>query len=58
MRHLRATRIKLGFRQVDLAKKSRLTQPAISYIERGCNASPGVQLRIAKALGVGVEELL
>lgn len=58
MRQLKKKRLELGILQVTLAKKARTTQPAISYIERGCNASLGMQTRIAKALGVRVEDLL
>lgn len=58
MRRLKKKRLELGILQVTLAKKARTTQPAISYIERGCNASFDMQTRIANAMGMRVEDLL
>ena len=58
MRQLKKKRLELGILQVALAKKARITQPAVSYIERGCNASFEVQTRIANAMGMQVEDLL
>jgi transcriptional regulator with XRE-family HTH domain len=57
LRRLRDTK---GWTQVDLAKKARVTQALISQLEAGKKASPSVVplLRIAKALGVTVEELV
>lgn len=57
---LRRLRTAKGWRQVDLAKKARVTQALISQLEAGKKASPSVVplLRIAKALGVTVEELV
>ena len=57
---LRRLRTAKGWRQVDLAKKARVTQALISQLEAGKKASPSVVplLRIAKALGVSVEELV
>lgn len=57
---LRRLRTAKGWTQVDLAKKARVTQALISQLEAGKKASPSVVhiLRIAKALGVTVEELV
>lgn len=57
---LRRLRQAKGWRQVDLAKKARVTQALISQLEAGKKASPSVVplLRIARALGVTLEELL
>ncbi len=57
MRRLRRAK---GWTQMDLAKKSDLTQAFISQLEAGLQKNPGVAslLRIAKALGVTLEELL
>lgn len=45
---------------MDLAKRAHVTQALISQLEAGKKASPSVVplLRIAKALGVTVEELV
>lgn len=50
----------LGFSQTRLAKRSRVTQAAISRIERGETADPGVFVvaALAKALGIGIDALL
>jgi transcriptional regulator with XRE-family HTH domain len=57
LRRLRETN---GWTQAELAKKARVTQALISQLEAGKKASPSVVplLRIAKALGVTVEELV
>lgn len=57
LRRLRETN---GWTQVELAKKARVTQALISQLESGKKASPSVVplLRIARALGVTVEELV
>lgn len=57
---LRRLRDAKGWTQVDLAKKARVTQALISQLEAGKKASPSVVplMRIAKALGVTVEELV
>ncbi|OAI44365.1 hypothetical protein AYO43_09245 [Nitrospira sp. SCGC AG-212-E16] len=57
---LRRLREANGWTQVDLAKKARVTQALISQLEAGKKASPSVVplLRIAKALGVKVEDLV
>lgn len=57
---LRRLREAKGWTQVELAKKARVTQALISQLEAGKKASPSVVplLRIAKALGVTVEELV
>lgn len=57
---LRRLREAKGWTQVDLAKKARVTQALISQLEAGKKASPSVVplLRIARALGVTVEELV
>lgn len=49
-----------GLTQMELAKKARVTQPLISQLEAGTKPTPSVVhiLRIAKALGVTVEELV
>jgi transcriptional regulator with XRE-family HTH domain len=51
---LRRLRLAKGWRQVDLAKKARVSQPLISQLEAGTKASASVVplLRVAKALGV------
>lgn len=57
---LRQLRYARGWRQTDLAQKARVTQSLISQLETGKKISPSVVplLRIAKALGVSVEELV
>jgi len=57
LRRLRAAK---GWTQVELAKKARVTQALISQLEAGTKPTPSVVhiLRIAKALGVTVEELV
>ena len=57
---LRRLRTAKGWRQVDLAKKARVTQALISQLEAGTKPTPSAVhiLRIAKALGVTVEDLL
>lgn len=57
LRQLRETK---GWTQAELARKSRVTQPLISQLEAGTKPTPSVVhiLRIAKALGVTVEELV
>ena len=57
---LRQLRLARGWRQTDLAQKARVTQALISQLETGKKVSPSVVplLRIAKALGVSVEELV
>lgn len=57
LRRLRETN---GWTQAELAKKARVTQALISQLEAGKKASPSVVplLRIARALGVTVEELV
>jgi transcriptional regulator with XRE-family HTH domain len=57
---LRRLRLAKGWRQVDLAKKARVSQPLISQLEAGTKASASIVplLRIAKVLGVTVEQLV
>ncbi len=57
MRRLRHAK---GWTQVDLAKKSGLTQAFISQLEAGRQKNPGIASlqRIAKALGVTIAELV
>lgn len=57
---LRRFRQAKGWTQVELAKKARVTQALVSQLESGKKGSPSVVplLRIAKALGVTLEELL
>ena len=57
LRRLRETK---GWTQAELARRSRVTQPLISQLESGTKPTPSVVhiLRIAKALGVTVEELV
>lgn len=57
LQRLRAAK---GWTQIDLAKKARVTQPLISQLEAGTKPTPSVVhiMRIARALGVTVEELL
>jgi transcriptional regulator with XRE-family HTH domain len=60
MKRLLAFRRAKGWTQVELAKKARVTQALVSQLEAGKKNSPSVVplLRIAKALGVTVEQLL
>lgn len=55
---LRARRLALGVSQVELARRSGLTQQAISYMERGVGI-PRVttMLRIVRALGTTIEDI-
>lgn len=57
---IRQLRIARKWTQIDLAKKAGVSQPLISQLEAGKKISPTVVplLRIAKALGVSVEELV
>lgn len=55
---LRDIRIAKGLTQVELARKSGVTQQCISLIERGgMNPSPSTLSRLAQALSVPVEHL-
>lgn len=49
-----------GMTQLELAKKARVSQPYLSQLEAAGKANPSVDLvaRIAKALGVALEDLL
>lgn len=57
---LRRLRKAMKWTQVDLAREARVSQPLVSQLESGKKANPSVipLLRIAKALGVTVEELV
>lgn len=57
LQHLRRAK---GWTQAELAKKARVTQALVSQLEAGKKASPSVVplLRLARALGVSVEQLL
>jgi transcriptional regulator with XRE-family HTH domain len=57
---LRRLRKAKKWTQDDLAREARVSQPLVSQLESGKKANPSVVplLRIAKALGVTVEELV
>ena len=56
---LRSERLKVGMRQVDLARKVRLSQQAISAIENLRTATDIDQVRrICNALGIDMVELV
>ena len=57
LRKLRETR---GLTQTDLARKAKVTQAYIALLEAGRKKNPSLATlrRIAKALGVTVEDLL
>jgi len=57
---IRRLRMAKGWSQVELARQAQVTQAFISQLEAGLKKSPGVVdlLRIARALGVTVEELV
>jgi transcriptional regulator with XRE-family HTH domain len=59
MRLLRNERIRQEISMRRLAKKSGLSQPMISYVERGmCNPTLDTLLRIAGALNIDLSKLL
>lgn len=49
---IKARRVELGMKQPELAKRSGVTQPTISNIERGRNKGSGELAKIATALGL------
>ena len=53
---VRLERIKRGWRQVDLAQFTGITQAEVSAFERGLNVIPVVKTRIYQALDLNVEE--
>ena len=57
VRHLREAK---GWTQVELADKAQVSQGLVSQLEAGMKKNPGALhvLRLAKALGTTVEELL
>ncbi len=57
---LRSLRKREGWSQVDLAKKAKVSQAYIAKLETGVKKNPSLATlkRIAKALGVPVEQLL
>ncbi|HXC67751.1 MAG TPA: helix-turn-helix transcriptional regulator [Nitrospiraceae bacterium] len=57
---LRRLRIQKRLRQVDLAKKAKVSQGLISQLETQEKSGPNVRtlLRIARVLGVSIEELV
>jgi putative transcriptional regulator len=59
-RMLRTLRLERGYRQVDLAKRAKVTSVYLSQLENGRKKNPSLAVlrRLAKALGVPVTELL
>jgi putative transcriptional regulator len=59
-RMLRALRLERGYRQIDLAKRAKVTNVYLSQLENGRKKNPSLAVlrRLAKALGVPVTELL
>ncbi len=57
---LKACREKKGMTQVQLAKRAKVTQAYVAMLEAGVKINPSLATlkRIAKALGVPVEQLL
>ncbi len=57
---LKTLREEKGLKQVELARKAKLTQPYLAQLEAGVKKNPslGILKRLAKALGVPVTELL
>ncbi len=57
---LKAHREKKGMTQAQLAKRAKLTQAYVAMLEAGVKKNPSLAMlrRIAKALGVPVEDLL
>ena len=56
--NVRVMRAKLGLSQAELAKKSGVSKPAVSNIERGRNApSLQVMTKLADVLGCSLDEL-
>lgn len=59
-RMLKTLRLDRGYRQVDLAKRAKVTNVYLSQLENGRKKNPSIAVlrRLAKALGVPVTELL
>jgi putative transcriptional regulator len=59
-RMLKALRLERGYRQIDLAKRAKVTNVYLSQLENGKKKNPSLAVlrRLAKALGVPVTELL
>jgi XRE family aerobic/anaerobic benzoate catabolism transcriptional regulator len=57
---LRTWRLERGFTREELAKQARVTELYIAQLETGLRGDPSLPVlrRLAKALGVSVEELL
>jgi len=57
---LKAYREKKGMTQMQLAKRAKVTQAYVAMLETGVKNNPSLATlrRIAKALGVSVEQLL
>ncbi len=57
---LKAHREKKGMTQVQLAKRAKVTQSYVAQLEAGVKKNPSLAtlMRIAKALGVSIEQLL
>jgi len=57
---LKSSREKKGMTQVQLAKRAKVTQAYVAMLEAGTKKNPSLATlrRIAKALGVPVEDLL
>ena len=58
--NIKKLRAKLGLKQDDLAKKADIKYTTLMKVESGTVNKPSVQTmaKIAKALGVSIEELL
>ena len=54
---LRAARKERGWSQMELAKRSGLSQTTISDIERGRNRTSRDLIQLARALGISAEQL-
>ena len=59
-RVIRGLRLKRGYRQIDLAKRAKVTNIYLSQLETGKKRNPSLDVlkKVAKALGVPVTELL
>jgi len=57
---LKTLRLARGYRQIDLAKRAKVTNVYLSQLENGRKKNPSLAVvrRLAKALGVPVTELL
>jgi putative transcriptional regulator len=55
---IRLGRARRGWSQANLAERSGISRPTISYIERGYVASPVTCRRLAQALGMTLTEII